>query len=132
VRGRGSTQPSTFIMVNCNMFRADPGAGDQMSKGFGRTQRECLRAIDRYPWGATTYTIAADAYDVPPDRDGNRMISEAQHVATKRALAGLRRAGLVTGRQDMGYVRRLRDGTFDRSGRAERCCIWVSVPQRSK
>jgi hypothetical protein len=101
-----------------------------MSRGLGRTQRECLRAIARHPEGATTFTIAADAYDVQPDRDGNRMVSEAQHGATKRALAGLQRAGLVIGKQDMGVSQRLRDGTYN--GRAERCCIWVSVPRRRK
>jgi len=51
--------------------------------------------------GPTTFKIAAEVYRVRPDRRGNRMVSDAQHVATKRALASLRQKGLVSGRQDI-------------------------------
>ncbi len=100
-----------------------------MSKGLGRTQRECMHSIERHPEGATTFTIAADVYNVKLDRDGNRMISDAQHVATARALRGLQRIGLIVGRQDMRFRQRLRDGSYDPnpSARAERCCIWVKA-----
>jgi hypothetical protein len=111
-----------------------------MSKGLrlGRIQRGCLRVIEEYEAagkGPTTFSIAADVYRVRPDRHGNRMVSDAQHVATKRALASLRQKGLVSGRQDITvcpdgtklfpHSRRLADGLY--SGRAERCCIWSMV-----
>jgi hypothetical protein len=102
-----------------------------MSRGLGRVQRECLRAIERCERTgkrATTFTIAADVYQVKPDKDGNRWINDAQHVATKRALANLRRKGLVSGEQ---VIEVLADGTkifvlaqAPDDGRAERCCIW--------
>jgi hypothetical protein len=97
-----------------------------MSKGLGRTQRECLRSIERRT-RASTFTIAADVYAVEPDRNDNRTITDAQHIATKRALTGLRRMGLVAGSQDMSVVKLLRDGNYDPMGRAERCCIWTLV-----
>ena len=103
-----------------------------MSRGLGKIQRQCLRAIDsREATGIkpTTYTVVADVYQIEPDSDGNRMFSEAQHVAVKRALASLRRAGLVTGHQDLGRSQRLPDGTPN--GRAERCCLWTIVRLQS-
>ena len=66
-----------------------------MSKGLGRIQRGCLRVIDEYEAAGkrpTTFNIAAEVYQVRPDR-----LSWAQHVATKRALASLRQKGLVSG-----------------------------------
>jgi len=50
--------------------------------------------MDLWP---TTYTIAADIYQVKPDKDGNRWIADAQHGAVKRALEGLQRKGRITG-----------------------------------
>jgi hypothetical protein len=102
-----------------------------MSKGLGWTQRECLRVIESYELNGkepTTFNIAAAVYSVPRDRRGNRTITDAQHVATKRALAGLRRKGLVTGQQAIhvgrGGKRILallqQDGLH-----AERCCFWT-------
>ena len=44
----------------------------------------------------TTYLIAAMAYAVQPDAEGNRLVSDAQHGATKRALEGLQRT-IVSG-----------------------------------
>jgi hypothetical protein len=101
-----------------------------MSRGLGRIQRECLRVIAEYEAAGrrpTTFNVACEVYRVARDRDGNRMINEAQHVATKRALANLRRNGLVTGQQDITL---LSDGTriFTFVGadglHAERCCLW--------
>jgi hypothetical protein len=96
-----------------------------MSRGLGRIQRECLRVIAGYEAGGvrpTTFNVAADVYHVEHDADGSRMINDAQHVATKRALATLRRKGLVTGQQDMGRTQMLADGSC--TGYAERCCLW--------
>jgi len=106
-----------------------------MSRGLGWIQRECLRAIEsceRTDKRATTFTIAAEIYQVKPDKNGNRRVDDAQHVATKRALANLRRKGLVSGEQ---ITETLADGTkrfwlakSPTDGRAERCCIWKRAP----
>jgi hypothetical protein len=107
-----------------------------MSRGLGRIQRECLRVIANYEAGGkrpTTFNVAAEVYQVRRDRHGNRMINDAQHTATKRALSGLRSKGLVVGRQD---IKTLPDGDriFEFVGpdglRAERCCFWSIVQQR--
>jgi len=71
-----------------------------MSRGLGRVQWGCLLAIWRYEQRGeqpTTFDIAADIYHVEPDEDGYRIVSDAQHVAVKRALAGLQRQGRVVG-----------------------------------
>ena len=60
----------------------------------------CLYIIKRYEDKAewpTTYNIAAYVYQVKPDKDGNRWINDAQHVAVKRALEGLQRQGRIIG-----------------------------------
>jgi hypothetical protein len=104
-----------------------------MSRGLGRIQRECLRVIAEYEAAGrrpTTFNIAAEIYRVRRDRDGNRTINDAQHVATKRALANLRRKGMVTGQQDITVHP---DGTriFSFVGadglHAERCCFWSTT-----
>lgn len=106
-----------------------------MSTGLGRTQRRCLQAVqehtarhaagdeDRLP---TTYTIAAEAYDVQRDAEGNRYVTDAQHVATKRALSGLRRKGLVFGQVD--HIRGKLDENGWNTGNIERCCVWSTKP----
>jgi hypothetical protein len=69
-----------------------------MSKGLGRIQRECLRVIDRLDamdMDVTTLVIAAEVYGI----NHIDLTSDAQRVAVKRALAGLRRKGLVIGKQ---------------------------------
>jgi hypothetical protein len=117
----------------------------EMSRGLGKIQRAALEAIQRCAAEGrkpTTYTIACDVYQIQPDADGNRCINDAQHVAVKRALGGLRRKGLVTGVQDMNLTRwadsgRAKGERFDGWWRAERCCIWkmtaeLSVPQTLK
>lgn len=108
-----------------------------MSKGLGRIQRGCLRVIEEYEAAGkrpTTFNIAAEVYQIKRDSLGNRMVSDAQHVATKRALASLRQKGVISGQQDIKvypdgtkgfpHCQRLADGSY--SGRAERCCIWSS------
>jgi hypothetical protein len=42
------------------------------------------------------FNIASEVYRVRPDR-----LSEAQRVATRRALASLRQKGLVSGQEDI-------------------------------
>jgi hypothetical protein len=72
-----------------------------MSRGYGRVQNGCQAAIDDAERAGepppTTYDIAADVYRVERDDDGYRYVSDAQHVAVKRALAGLERQGKVIG-----------------------------------
>jgi hypothetical protein len=73
-----------------------------MSKGFGRIQRGCLRVIGEYEVAGkrpTMFNIASEVYRVRPDR-----LSEAQHVATRRALASLRQKGLVSGQEDIQFA----------------------------
>jgi len=72
-----------------------------MSRGLGRVQWGCLLAIWNYERGnkapPTTFDIAADVYKIEPNKNGIRRISDAQHVAVKRALEGLQRQGRVMG-----------------------------------
>lgn len=105
-----------------------------MSRELGRIQRECLRVIEDASKPLTTYRIVAKVYQVKPDRRGKLMISEAQHVAVKRALGGLRRKGLILGQQALSVARdgrtilALSQGTqWPLNGRAERCCFWSLV-----
>jgi hypothetical protein len=105
-----------------------------MSRGLGRIQQECLRVIDMYEAAGkepTTFNIVAEVYQIKRDRHGNRMCNDTQHTAVKRALAGLRRKGLVTGQQKTSVASHgtrilsvVRSPTDDR---AERCCFWRIV-----
>jgi hypothetical protein len=98
-----------------------------VSKGLGWTQQGCLQVIRRYeeaegdkPRPPTTFEIAADVYQVAPDADGNRWVTDAQHVATKRALIGLRRKGYIIGfRTGMSRT--------DADGRTELCHHWMNT-----
>ena len=74
-----------------------------MSRGPGRVQNGCLSAIaicerkggkGELP---TTYDIVAHVYRLTRDEDSNYWITDAQHVAVKRALANLQRKGRVIG-----------------------------------
>jgi hypothetical protein len=109
-----------------------------MSRGLGRIERECLRVIEEYVAAGkrpTTFNIAAEVYQIKRDRHGNRMVSDAQHVATRRALANLRRKGLVSGQQDVEvqedgtklflHTRQHSDGSYGLN--TERCCFWSIV-----
>jgi hypothetical protein len=86
-----------------------------MSRGFGKVQWGCLLSIWNYERkgraSPTTFDIAVDIYKVERDENGDRPISDAQHVAVKRALAGLQRQGRVIGfRTDSERVMRWRKG----------------------
>jgi hypothetical protein len=99
-----------------------------MSRGLGRIERECLRIIEAAGKELTTFSIAAEVYRVKRNKNGDRWINDAQHVGTKRALASLRRKGLVTGQQKVT----VKDGqkilsVVGADGiRAERCCFWAA------
>jgi len=67
-----------------------------MAWRLGRIQRGCLRVIEEYEAAGkrpTTFNIAAEVYQVRRDQCGNRMVSDAQHFSTERALALLSRKG---------------------------------------
>jgi hypothetical protein len=77
-----------------------------MSRGLGRTQRECLLSIETHNAGGEepdTFKITCDVYAIKPDKHGSRMCSDTQHSAVKRALRTLRTAGRITGRDD-GFI----------------------------
>ena len=82
--------------------------------GLGRIQRGCLRVIEEYEAAGkrpTMLNIASEVYRVRPDR-----LSDAQHVATRRALTSLRQKGLVSGQGDIQFApegpQRLADARF--------------------
>lgn len=102
-----------------------------MSRGLGRIERECLRVIENYEAAGkepTTFNIAAEVYRVRRDKQGNRMITNPQHVSVKRALAGLRRKGLITGQQKVTVLangKQILAVTRATDTHAERCCFWA-------
>jgi hypothetical protein len=104
------------------------GLEDPMSRGLGRIQRECLRVL-AVGERLTTFTIAAEVYQVKQNKNGDRPVNHAQHIATARALANLRDKGLLKGKQEVQVRRdgrkRLTKSRTD--GRAERCCFWSMV-----
>jgi hypothetical protein len=70
-----------------------------MSRGYGRVQSACLLAIayaERAGELPTTYDIAAAVYRTEVNDDGYHL-TDAQHVAVKRALESLQRQGKVIG-----------------------------------
>jgi hypothetical protein len=69
-----------------------------MSRGLGRVQNGCLVAIWNYERRgklATAYDIVGEVYRLDRDTDGAYWMTAAQHIAVKRALAGLQRKGRV-------------------------------------
>jgi hypothetical protein len=65
-----------------------------MSHGHGRVQRALLEAF-RQRDVADTFWLAGVAFNVQPNADGVRLISDAELVATRRALTKLVAQGLV-------------------------------------
>jgi hypothetical protein len=64
-----------------------------MSRGHGQIQRAILTALEREKF-ASTFELATEAYNIQPDpEDGCQYISDAQLVATRRALANLVKEG---------------------------------------
>jgi len=105
-----------------------------MTRGLGWVQRECLRIIEKYAAAGhrpTTFNLAADIYRVKRDGNGTRLVNEAQHRATMRALSSLRRKGIVAGQQDIivsADGRRMLSQVGADGMRAERCCRWSLLP----
>jgi hypothetical protein len=99
-----------------------------MSQGLGRVQMACLWIIRNYEedgnW-PTTYDIAAAVYQIKPDKRGVRKISDAQHVAIKRALEGLQRKGRIIGFR----TGRARTGG---DGRTELCHHWMTAKRAAE
>jgi hypothetical protein len=85
---------------------------------MGRIQRECLRLVQEWEEG-TTYDIGAKVYRVKPSKDGFCYLSDAQHVAVKRALEGLQRKGLI-----IGFRTQQRRSPDD--GGTELCHTWMT------
>jgi hypothetical protein len=99
-----------------------------MSRGLGHVQNGCLVAIWQYERDGelpTTYTIAAEVYHVAPDEDGNRYVTDAQHVAVKRALAGLQRNGRIIGFRTQSRA------SWSDDGRTELAHHWMT-PERAR
>ena len=100
-----------------------------MGRGLGWVQTACLEHIKGYEddedW-PTTFDIAAAVYEVKPDKDGYSYVTDAQHVAVKRALEGLQRQGRIIGFQ----THRQRDP--GRDIRAERCHDWMTERRANK
>lgn len=71
-----------------------------MSRGLGRVQNRCLSAIvlcEKRGEFASTFDIIEFVYQLERDADGAYWVTDAQHVAVKRALEGLQRKGQVIG-----------------------------------
>jgi hypothetical protein len=100
-----------------------------MSRGPGRVQMACLWCIQKYEergddW-PTTYNITAEVYQVKPDKDSNRYVTDAQHVAVKRALEGLQRQGRI-----IGF--RTQRARSPGDGRTELCHHWMTAQRARK
>jgi hypothetical protein len=75
--------------------------------------------------GGSTYDIAAAVYQIKPNKRGVRKISDAQHVAIKRALEGLQRRGQIIGFRT-GRARN------DSDGRTELCHHWMTAKRAAE
>jgi hypothetical protein len=74
-----------------------------------RLELACLRAIDNWDDDSTSLNVAGEVYQLARDENGDRWVTEAQHIAVYRALASLRRKGWISGVRDL-Y--------------GNRCCLW--------
>ena len=101
-----------------------------MSRGLGWVQQACLQVISEYEAEGdelpTTYSITAAVYEVKPDKNGNRWVNDAQHVAVKRALGGLQRKGRIIG------FRTQRAVVPGVDGRPELCHHWMTERRAQK
>jgi hypothetical protein len=102
-----------------------------MSRGLGWVQNKCISAIalaERKGGKGKppdTYEIIAHVYQLDRDEDGSLWVTDAQHVAVKRALEGLQRKGMVIGfeRMHCGH-----DHDPD-DGRSNHAYCWMSAPR---
>jgi hypothetical protein len=96
-----------------------------MSRGLGWVQHACLKVLAEASEPLTTFTVTAEIYNVQRDQDDNRWVTDAQHVAVKRALISLRALGLVESEKigfdpQLGYWTRIDPDT----GRVNRSNKW--------
>ena len=104
-----------------------------MSRGPGWVQRACLAVIQEYEttndW-PTTLDIAAAVYQVKSAKDGISYVTDAQHVAVKRALEGLQRKGHIIGfRMGRERIHGLGPGSDHRT---ELCHHWMTERRANK
>ena len=67
-----------------------------MSRGPGRVQRRLLELFEKDPGAyGTALDLAVILYDVKPDNDGMRLVTDAQHSAVRRALMALYKRGKI-------------------------------------
>jgi hypothetical protein len=105
-----------------------------MSRGLGKVQRSCLDVIHRYESEGdrlpTTYNITAEVYAIAPDKNNNRWITNAQHVAVKRALHNLQQKGRIIGFRDVVHT------PYAPSepgwGKMELCHYWMTEPRLTR
>lgn len=74
-----------------------------MSRGLGRLQRKILRYLQDHPRTAISY-LAADLYGTWPSQ-----LSHAQLTSARRAVAGLKKAGLIVEGQRYGWWTRQKE-----------------------
>jgi hypothetical protein len=100
-----------------------------MSRGLGWVQTACLQQIKKYEedeeW-PTTFDIAAAVYQVKPDKEDISYVTDAQHVAVKRALEGLQRGGHIIG------FRAHRPRVQGSDHRTELCHHWMTERRANK
>src|SRR5262245_58784357 len=93
-----------------------------MSRGLGWVQQACLVAIKEAEEdgerGMRTYDIIAKLYRLDADAEGYLPITDAQHVAVRRALLGLQKQKRVIG---------LRLGGNIGDGRADMNYRWMTA-----
>jgi DNA-binding transcriptional ArsR family regulator len=64
---------------------------------MGRIEREVLRLLreKQDPYERFPLALAADVYKVEPNKDGDRIVTDAQYSTVRRALISLKRKGLA-------------------------------------
>jgi hypothetical protein len=96
-----------------------------MSRGYGKVQWGCLRAIadaeHHHKPPPTTFDIMVAVFYIEVAKDGSYDYSAAQHVAVKRALAGLQRQGKI-----IGIDKRCCRTDYSYDGRSERMLCWMT------
>jgi hypothetical protein len=87
-----------------------------MSRGPGNIQRRLLSLIESDAQALhSTHDLAANAYDIHPNADGVRLLTEAQVSSVRRALTALAKQGKISGRR----------GWYDRRQRWATAAAWA-------
>jgi hypothetical protein len=66
-----------------------------MSRGRGAVQRRLLASLNAEERPFETFELAACAFDVQPDNQGDIFVTDAELVSTRRALRKLVREGAI-------------------------------------